>query len=418
MLRTIRLAVSVTLLIPALACAAARIECGDQRHLDISYLAQFWCVATMGAAAADGAEVDDRLDFMLRRGRLDFRGRIDADVTCRIQFAFDKLGKDAFDAVPGTPQAPGNLDFYLFDLYATYRLRADWLYLTAGYFRPQVSFESIVSPHKVPSLDKSLVNALVREHLVGRSQGRETGIDLGGRTAAGTTYLCYHLGLFDTNHGKILGNAAAGGWAPLWTARLSAGLGDPPRTGYGLGCTAQFFRQRRGLTLSVDGSYQGATNQTRDGDPGNTRYSGGFRRNMVYGGDLLANYDGWNLSMECRWLHREFDDEFVAACDALTGPHYDDVVWHVRGSYEIPLPGKRFLEPAVMFSRFAADRHSSRYPSGLHEQLSCGLNWYLDRHRHRISIHYVAQDGEPVSRYAKESGRLGDYLGVGVQLTY
>jgi hypothetical protein len=412
------LIVVAVLVAPVLAAAAARIEAGEHRDLEIFYSAQFWAIATTDAVASGDLAVDDRLDFMLRRGRVGVRGRFSENVDYLFQFAFDKLGKEAFDAVPATPQATNNLEFYLFDFFVTYRVQPDWLHVSAGYFRPQVSYESMVSPFKVPSLDKSLINALLREHMVGRSQGRETGVNVGGQVVGARAHLAYNLGLFDTNHEKILGDPAGGRWAPLWTGRLAVGLGAPPQDAYSLRHTTQYFGKRRGVTLAVNGTHQGGTNETLGGTAGSTKYSGGFRQNRVLGGDLLANYDGWNLSAEYLTLHREFSDGLVAACDALEAAEYDDVVYHVRASYEIPLTGGRFLEPTVMYSRFEGDADSARYPDGVHEQVSVGVNWYLEKHRHKLSLHYVAQDGEPVSRYAKANDRLGDYLGVGLQLSF
>lgn len=398
------------------AGAGARIDVGDGRDLELFFMIQFWDVASFGGETAAGRTIDSRNDVYIRRGRVGVRGRFRPEISYTLNFAFDGVGRDPLGSATGSPQSPLDREFYLWDAFVTCDLAAPWTYLTVGYFRPQVGRESITTAFAVPSFAKALPNSYLREHLVGRTSGRESGVNLGGRYGAEGWALQYDLGLFDTSDAKITGSEAGGvNWAPLWVGRLALTVGDPERASYGLGYRTNYFGTRRGVTLAIDGSYQGTTNPTVI----DSQYVGGFRRNATPGWDLLANYDGLNLSAEYDVVYRDFCPCFAARHDAISGREYTDRVWSVRAGYNLALGRGQVLEPVAMVTGFVGDEASAVYPDGEHRYVTAGVNWYLDENRLKVNLHYTWVSGEPVSRYSRTGAdEAGDFLGLGWQLVF
>jgi hypothetical protein len=406
---------------PASAVPVFSNDNGQQ--LDVGFQVQLWNVATFGATDADGHAVDDRNDTFIRRGRFGIKGRLRPDIKFQFTWAYDNIGKNSLTGSPGTPQSPEDREFYLWDGFATVALRPELASLTVGYFRPQVGRESITTAFNVNSFVKGLGNSYPRAHLVGRGSGRETGANIGGLAAIGGVTWNYNVGVFDPNHAKIIG-ADNGGtrWAPLWTWRLAANIGDPEMKEYDLAYQVNSFGKRKGITLAVDGAYQGATNEawTWRTRPDSARvYAGGFEGNRVIGCDVMANYGPLNLNGEYHALHRTFSAEFVASVLDVRADAYTDEVWHVRAGYNFTLPGDRFLEPAVMYTRFDGDPDSAVNARGMECVLDVGLNYYLDKNRAKVLLHYAAQDGRPKSGYAPTGKQTrGDFLGMGLQLQF
>jgi hypothetical protein len=408
---------ALVLSIAFLHCPARAVQVFAQndRTLDATFMIQFWNVTTFDAHNLDGDKVADRSDFYIRRGRFGIKGKFNEDVSYCFTFAYDNVGKDAMTSSTGTPQDSSNKEYYLWDGFCTVTLQPSWANLTVGYFRPQVGRESITSAFNVDSFTKGLPNSYLRPHLVGRSNGRETGINVGGLNHSGRWGLNYNFGLFDTNHDKIAGYGGYD-WAPLLAGRVAVTIGDSEMKTYGLNYKVNYFDQRRGVTMALNGTWQGQTNQNISEDLGG--YLGGFKNNALAGADILANYGPLSLTAELDVLHREFLRDAFGLFSGAPGPEYTDHVWLLRAGYDMPLAGNRFLEPVVMWTRFEGDRLSAFYPGGEDEVLSLGLNWYLDGNDWKVVLHYVWQDGHPVSQYSSRSDSKGDFLGLGMQMVY
>lgn len=393
------------------AASGARVWSDEERSLEVFGTVQFWNVTSFDVIGADSSSLDDRSDFYIRRGRFGVRGQLRPDIDYRVWFAYDNLGKNAATSSPGTAQASSNKEFYAYDAYFTIRLRPDLAYLTVGYFRPQVVRESMTSPFKTDSFSKSLVNTYPRLHFVGRSIGRETGVNLGGLLLEEGWSLNYNLGVFDTNDERITGSATGGEhWAPLLAGRVAVTAGEPEMKRYGISYTTNTLGRRKGVTLGLSASRQGRTDQTFAGG----KYVGGFDANTLYGADLLANWGPLNLDAEYVAMHREFTPAFVAVA-GLPAEDYTDAVWHVRGGWNLRLPSGQLIEPVVMYSRFEGDDDSAVYPRGEEEILEAGLNWFIDGQSWYVSAFYGHQDGRPKSRFASnEVQDRGDFLGLGM----
>jgi hypothetical protein len=395
-----------------------RLYLGEGRDMDVVFQFQLWNTTTFEAVNDSGKTLENRNDTYVRRGRFGIRGHLRPDFRYLFDFAYDSIGKNEASAGTGNAEVQGtsNLYFAIWDAFLTYAIQADWLYFTAGYFRPQVGREAITTAFQVNSFPKALPNTYYREHIIGRSAGRETGVNLGGLHHGGGWGIHYNFGYFDTNHEKIVGDRDGGVlWSPLWTWRLAVDLGDPELESYDIAYKTNYFGQRNGITLVVNGTYQDRTNPQVD-LAGN--YRGGFKSNDSVGFEVLANFGPWNLSAEYDLMHRTFPAEFVQDNEAITAPEYTDRVWFVRSGFNIDLGNGHLLEPVAMYTRFTGDPHSAFYPNGIEEVLDFGFNWYQEKHRWKINLHFVMRDGEPISKYTDGQEAFGNYIGLGLQVVF
>lgn len=362
---------------PRLLCAALLLSAvpAAAGPIELSAQLQLWNVYSMGAEDPAGDPLEDRWDLYLRRGRLRLRGQARAGFDYQLVFAYDAVGKNAQTTATGRPQPADNGEFYLWDAIVTWHLRAPWLHLTMGYFRPQVGRESITSAFSVNSFTKALTNGFPRLHLVGTGPGRETGLNLGGLHHHGAWGLHYNVGVFDVDR-EAAGSPAGGRrWSPLVCARLAWTLGDPEMDDYGLAYRINAFGTRNGVTLAAHVAHQGATDL--------------FERNGLHGVDLLASRGRLTLDAELDWLRRT-----VEATGSRAAASSADRVYHARVGYTVPLAAGRMLEPVYMVSGFEGDPHSPIAPDALQRLHEIGLNLYLDANRYRLGLHYGRYDGD------------------------
>lgn len=421
-LKTALLGLGAMALMPSFSQAAPKFYFGDGKELEIFFMNQLWGIYTMdrvecGAIDNSGnctsfTDPKNRADFLLRRSRVGFQGKINEDLSWRVWFAYDNVGLDPHTAIAQstTVQSPdktktsksiglvglnaNNQQFYVWDALFTYSLHKNWANITVGYFRPQVGRESITAGFEVNSFEKDLTNFYPRQHLVKTGPGRETGINIGGlyNDEKAKWGINYNFGMFNTDKYKTDKN-----WNPLLTARVALSLGDPEMKKYGMGYKFNYFGKRNGITAAVNYAYQGKTDD--------------FKSNKMLGFDILANYKDFNFNAEYDILSRDFE--------AGKGTKYSDKVWHIRAGYNFNLPNKTILEPAINYSELKADGGSSPNGNGKFKVLDVGLNWYIKQNNLKLNLHYVKQDGDaksPYSWYGKD--KAGDYVGVGLQLIF
>lgn len=415
LLRVAALGLLAGFLLPGAARAGGRIDFGGGRSLMLSQRLQLWTVYTCGARDADGRSLEDRADLYLRRGRIGLSGYLHPRVFSRIWLDFSNLGKEPETGTPGTAQSESNDRFQVWDAFLRWRARPGGPDLTFGYFRPPVGRESLTTAFLVPSFTKALTNTYVREHLVGRTSGRETGADIGGTLSLGVAGLRYDFGLFDTDHEKIAGAGRARYWSPLLAGRLELTLGGGEEEPGGLRNGLVVFTERPALSVAVDLAEQGRTNETLDASGG---YAGGFLRNRTEGADLLLRWGGLRLAAEYDRLTRWFSEDFIAAAAGLPAGEYTDRVWHLRLAWAFRGPGGCLLQPVMMGSTFKGDAVSAVYPGGRHRLFDLGLNLYLDEQRIKVSLHSTRQTGAPVSHYSGGLDEAGSFIGLGAQFVY
>ena len=367
--------------------------------------------------------VDDRLDLQLRRARLGFRGEPYRNLSYTLLLFYDLIGRDLLSGVAGGTNGP-TPQFGVWDAFLQWRVcsGSEALYLTAGYFRPQLGRESITSAWSVNSFEKATIQTYLRHHLVGTGPGRATGINLGGLLRKPPQLgLSYNLGLFLPQYTDGTAQTAGVNFAPLWVGRAVLHLGDPEQTRYRIGYEINYFGQRQGLSLGVGGSWQGETDW--------------FASSKTLSFDLLANYGPFNLDGEVVLMEREGRRELPGG--VLRSFTYRYGTAHLRGGINVPV-GRYLLEPSFMVAAFRgaddpmgqSDAAAIGASAGAETTYDLGLNWYLDGKRLKLALHHTwskgeagaADPGNMVNAFFSQPGvgaiQRGHWWGLGLSLIF
>ncbi len=315
--------------------------------------------------------VQDRVNFLARRARLGFKGKPYKTINYVLTVQFDNLGKDKYSAVRGGTNA-GTLG--ILDAYMTWHLTKNELVnITGGFFQPQFARESITGDLLVNSLDKSVSQTYVRQHITGKNYGRTTGINIGGLKRSSQFSIEYNVGVYDNNSTSKEVETSGIAWSPLTVERIALTIGDSEKKSYTINYDANnFFNERKGITIS------GYSSQQEKSDL--------FTANFSFGGDILLNYKNLNLDGEWNWLQRTSEG---ATYNAQTG--------HVRAGYNVVINNKYFIEPSVMVTHFKGDE--GYVSSGQDRLYDIGVNWYLNKKSSKLSFHYIIQEGNGVNGY-------------------
>ena len=392
---------------------------------------QIWSSYTFGEKlynAETGAyeAVDNRFNAQIRRTRLGFKAQPSENFSFQVVAALDLVGRDALTGHNGGTNNGALPQFGLWNAWFQWRVKkgSDALHLTGGYMPPPFSRESITSAMRVSSMEKAWSQRYVREQLTGANPGRAMGINLGGMVGKAEQGLAfsYDAGIFNPVFESYGGNSSGKKYAPLLATRLSLHLGDPEFKRYTLSRKINYFGERKGLTLSLQGAAQGETSV--------------FTANYAAGADLLFNWGPLNLDAEWSLLQRNGQiqqEEGIPArkfeAQAQTG--------HVRLSYNIKAGKGYVLEPALMLMQFngatdaagQADAQKVRMASGREQAFDAGVNWYIDPD-FKISLHYTRHTGTAGDAgagatvndyfYQKETGAIerGDWLGLGLVVLF
>ncbi|MFN4080709.1 MAG: porin [Saprospiraceae bacterium] len=347
----------------------ARIHLSDSGYVDLLQYFQVWNTVTLKSPRTSATP---RLDTHIRRARVGLGGQINAKSLFYVGFTYDGIGKDSLSVSAGSPNPNDNQTFSIRDAFFTYKF-SGLLNVTIGYFRPRAGKESIYTSAFNISQEKGQPNFYPRVHMVGRSIGRETGINIGGFKRGDKHSFLYDVGMFDPNHPLIRGDNSV--WSPLLTARTVWMIGDPEFAAYQLVYSQSGFMERKGLSLGVNATYQRQTSL--------------FRDNMVYGADAQLNYGPLDLLAEYLWLYR---------ASAVGGNAYQsttDNSYVVKGAWNIALPHAQILQFCLMRTatrpdkRFRAEAINPLTRAALHEEWAVGFNWMVKRNRLKLGLHYV-----------------------------
>lgn len=371
---------------PQISFALPKIEYEKDKNIEFFQSVQLFNVYTI----SNDSNIDNRNDLFIRRGRFGLQGKLEKDLSYKVCFAYDNVGKDSKTKLWGLSQNTENSNFSIFDAFFTYKLVNNLANITLGFFRPQIGRESITPAFEVTSFEKALTNFYIRPHLVGRGNGRDTGINLGGLYSLDKFSINYNIGFFDLNHEKITGGSSdskngSNKWSPLLASRFVFSFGDPEFENYKTSYNINYFGNRRGLSVGFNYTNQGQTDL--------------FKQNNLIGSDILFNFDNFNFDAEFDLLSR----------NSKGNDYYQDNVFHIRASYNINVYNNYFLEPVVMYSQ---SNISSKSLLGLNSesQVDLGCNFYINKNNSKILAHIIQR---------KENNKNPNYLiSLGTQFLY
>ena len=378
-------------------------------------MVQVWNVYTTKSAKSG---YNPRGDVYIRRGRIGVKGSMSKNLSFKVWFAYDGLGKDPYSESTGGKnyetkastieevytfkdrnnngkldnlkelkkkkvkvQGQSNREFYIWDVIFTWKLNPEWANISIGYFRPQVGRESITTAFKVISFQKALTNFDLRKHLVGRGPGRETGINIGG--LALNKKLNFNFGIFDTD------NYSGKKWSPLFAARVAWSFGDPEHKKYKMGYTQSYYGKRNGITIGLNYAYQGQTDK--------------FKNNGVYGVDLLTNLGPVDFNAEYDVLYRK----------NTAGKSGKATIWDVKAGYSIKLQKGQILRPSIMYSQEKKDSNNIVSNSSDKKMYEISLNWLIKKDKLKVNAAYNYEEVGSGSSKTKNS-----YVAVGLQFIY
>ena len=356
---------------------------------------QLWTNYSMGQEVYDATDqifkpVEDRFNVLLRRGRFGVKAQPYEGLNFTLITAFDGIGKDVLTGMIGSPNNLSSPKFFIWDAFFQWKIRknSETFNLVGGYFRPQLSRESITSGWSVNSMEKAMSQTYIRKHLAGTGPGRALGLNLGGLILPeGKKWgLNYNLGLFNPVYQSNSGNSTGSQFSPLLVGRVVAYLGDPEQTKYGIGYGINYFGARKGLSLGAGASWQGAT--------------GLFEKSVAASADLLFNWGAFNLDGEWNWMWREGIE--TPGPNSSPAFSYLSQTGHLRAGYNLVIGKRFFIEPAFMVMHFtgASDLEGQARAtaigasSGSETTFDAGLNWYLNKKKLKVMLHYTWNQGD------------------------
>jgi len=340
-----------------------------------------WATFSMGEEK-NGTEYANRADISFRRFRFGAGGSPYPWLKYKFQLHLDRLGEDAYASTKGSY---GGINIWNACITAKLLKNSELLNIEAGYFWTAISREFNTSPWAVGSFDKTRSDWYMRYFVTGKGNGIESGIALGGLKNFNQFGISYRLGTYEP---EAYQNAKYSG--RLYTGRIMLSLGDPEQTTYKYMLSGNQWCKRNGVTIGL-----GASTQS-DGALTDTTF---FDHSSAYGADILINYLGLRIDGEYFLLHRT----------AEKTEDFDATEWHIRIGYSF-IAGGKYLEPVITYESFDGKGSETLFKYiGDDHTLDFGINWYLNKDKLKLALHYVIQNGSI-------SPNTGDYIGLACQM--
>jgi hypothetical protein len=340
-----------------------------------------WATYSMGEEKS-GVEYADRADVSFRRLRFGACGNPYSWLKYSFHLQLDRLGEDSYASTKGS-----YCGLSIWNAYMTAKLLKDseLLNLEVGYFWAAISREFNTAPWAVGSFDKTRSNWYMRNFVTGTGNGIESGVALGGLKNFDKFGISYRIGTYEPDLYSSPEYASR-----LYTGRVMFSFGDPEQTTYKYMLSGNQWRKRNGITLGLGGSTQ---------SNGALTDSTFFDHSTAYGADILINYKGLRVDGEYFLFNRSATDV----------EDFDGTQWHLRMGYSFILAGK-YIEPVVSYENYEGEGTTDLYKYiGDDNTLDLGVNWYINKDKLKLALHYVIQDGSI-------SSNTGDYIGLACQL--
>lgn len=355
-------------------------------------------------------------NLQVRRARIGIKGNILPRLNYTAILAFDQVGHNPGSGTVGGTNNGSFPSVGLLDAYITWGIRrnGEGMRISAGYFRPQYGRESITSGFAVNSIEKTMDQNYLREHLVFSNPGRAAGINAGCQLRLGSNqaWLRWDAGVFMPDGQSVIRHPVVG------VARIVGTWGDPESPAYSLSHKINSYGKRNGLSVGIGGSRgQG---------------EGFVTRNWAYGIDLLLNRGPFQLDGELHWLGKNLEP--ITGDPEFFGDQYVIQTGHLRGGVNISIDHFGYLEPTLTYAFLFGgmnenDQKVAEYaagPAGKESYLEAGVNWWFNP-KTVVQLHYTFRQGDPgfagdgaeVNSYFTQSGigaiRRGDWVGLALR---
>lgn len=340
-----------------------------------------WATYSMGEDN-NGTEYANRGDVSFRRFRFGASGEPYSWLKYYFQFNLDRLGEDPYASTKGSYSG-----FGIWNANVTLKLiqNSELLHLEAGYFWAAISREFNTSSWTIGSFDKMRSVWYIRNFVTGKGNGIESGVALGGLKNFDHFGISYRVGTYEP---ALYQSAKYGN--RLYTGRIMFSFGDPEQTSYKYMLSGNQWRNRNGVTLGLGASTQA------NGALTDSTY---FDHSSAYGADILINYKGLRIDGEYFLLNRNADNM----------ADFDGTAYHIRLGYSF-IMNEKYIEPVVAYSQFEGEGNATLYSYiGDDDTFDVGVNWYVNKEKLKLSIHYVMQEGSA-------SSNTGDYVGLCCQV--
>ncbi len=364
---------------------------------------QIWSTLSEGTRFIDPATgnaqgVDGRWGFQLHRSRLGFKGKVGDRVTYKFIAASDFVGKDFLDGTIGGPNNTASPSFRLWDAFINYKLSldSDLFHLKLGYIVPAISRESITSPIKVITTEKSWTQNYIRRHITNNGPGRTAGVNIGGFKIVkeNTFAFGYDVGVYNSKLGDFNTNSAGRRASNLIAGRVTIHVGEPEMQNYLQGLQQLSFNKRRGVTVGLSQAYQGQTDF--------------YDQNTLSAIDLLFQWDHFFLTGEWAYMGR-----------SLNNVNADSNAAFARAGQILPLANGKHLSVGLTYMIYdgATDAlgisraNQMRAFSGEDKYTEATVNYHLSP-KSRLSLSHTWRTGssgdidpsEVNNNYYKQSG--------------
>ena len=364
--------------------------------------------------------IENSSNIFIRRIRFGFKGQANANLEFSFLGAIDMIGRDPKSGLVGGSNNGAFPSIGLWDAYFSWRLKKnrEAFYLIGGYIPTAIGKESSNSAFSVSSMEKSMSQFYINQHLTQKPTGRTVGFSIGGlwKFKNHKTGLRYQLGIY--NPPPTIGNNTTS----LFAGRIMFWFGNPEQKTFKLKSDINFFSQRNGLSLGLAGSWQGKNDV--------------FISSSTIGIDWLFNFD--NLNVDGEWFILKRKGKHKVTDDLPKFFRYRSQTGFIRFSYNIPIGKKYFIEPVYMMMQFDGGQNLQEQSNaaavksfaGEDYTYDFGINWYLNRKKLKVQLHYTwrkgsrgqAKKGASFNQYLfqKEIGAIqrGNWIGLGLNMIF
>ncbi len=350
---------------------------------------QFWNMYSEGFDTGEES-APARVSSYFRRGRVGVKGQLMENLTYNVQCSFDYLGKDPSLASKGKMNTG---DFSLWYANATWNAlpNSSWLMVTGGTFLPHLSRETATSSMTTSSLDKLETSNYLRQFVTGRTNGVCPGINIGGLGEIGKSQLLYNVAYVTRQDNTSITKTK---WSPVLMGHVILNVGDKEWSSYKYTFSGNTLKKQKLVSLGLGASTQGETDV--------------FSSSSTYGSDIMVYLGGFKIDGGYYFLHRKNQEDYLAQC-----------FWG-RASWNFFLKNDWIIEPVVAFDQFKGDDvfQDASFFDGKDKALDSGINLISAKRKVKVSLHYIHRSGGGTSNhYVTSSGKYGDYLNLGIQLT-